>query len=440
MGGYESIVEDSPLTPFLKRLAFYTSGGTFLDGYILVIIGIALMQLETQLHLNAYWEGLIGGAALLGMFGGAIVFGYVTDLIGRQLMYQIEPVVVIALSVAQALVTTAWQLALLRFLIGIAVGADYPIATSLLTEFSPKGFRGMMLGFLICVCYLGTVVAAIAGYFLLSAGPTAWKWMLASPVVPALVLAFGRRNTPESPRWLVNKGRFEEARLVVKTIWGSGTDFADLQDRTQARTDFRKVFQSHYLKRTIFIGAFQTVKIIPVFAMYTFGPQILKAFHLGGGKLWIFAYALTNTFFLIGSVPPLLLINSLGRRQLMIWSFLFMTLSLLILGLFPHAPAWVIISGFWVYAFVSGAPGVLQWIYPNELFPTEVRATAVGVATAISRIGAAIGTFALPYFLQTYGIGPTMLVNTAITLAGFFICVWLAPETKGLSLRECSEF
>ena len=116
-----------------------------------------------------------------------------------------------------------------------------------------------------------------------------------------------------------------------------------------------------------------------------------------------------------------------------------MTLGLLVVGLFPHAPAWVIIAGFLVYASLSGGPGVLQWIYPNELFPTEVRATAVGVATALSRIGAAIGTFALPYLLQTYGIGPTMLINTAITLLGFIVCVWLAPETKGLSLRECSE-
>ena len=116
-----------------------------------------------------------------------------------------------------------------------------------------------------------------------------------------------------------------------------------------------------------------------------------------------------------------------------------MTLSMLVLGLFPQAPAWVIICGFLVYAFFSGGPSVLQWIYPNELFPTQVRATAVGVATAISRIGAAIGTFSLPYFLQTYGISPTMLICTGLTFLGFTVCVLLAPETKGLTLRECSD-
>jgi putative MFS transporter len=436
---YESIVEDSPLTPFLKRLALYTSGGTFLDGYILVIIGIALMQLGRQLKLDAFWEGLIGAAALVGMFLGAVVFGYVTDLLGRRLMYQIEPIVIIVLSVAQMFVTTAWELALLRFLIGIVVGADYPIATSLLTEFSPRKYRGLMLGFLICVWYLGGVGAAVVGYALLSVGPDGWKWMLGSAAVPALLLVFGRWNTPESPRWLVNKGRLEEAQEVLWTVWGTHADFSDVRESPRQRTDFLKVFRPGYLGRTIFIGTFQTVKTIPVFAIYTFGPQILEAFHLGGGNLWIIAYALTNAFFLIGCIPPLMLIDSLGRRPLMIWSFLFMTLGLLVLGLFPHAPAWVIISGLLVYALVSGGPGVLQWIYPNELFPTEVRATAVGVATAVSRIGAGIGTFALPYWLQIYGIGTTMLINAGITMLGFVVSVWLAPETKGLSLREGSE-
>ena len=115
-----------------------------------------------------------------------------------------------------------------------------------------------------------------------------------------------------------------------------------------------------------------------------------------------------------------------------------MTLGLLVLGLFPQAPVWVIISGFSVYALFSGGPSVLEWVYPNELFPTEIRATAVGVATAISRIGAAIGTFSLPYFLQTYGIRPTMLISTGLTMSALIVCILFAPETKGLTLRECS--
>ena len=116
-----------------------------------------------------------------------------------------------------------------------------------------------------------------------------------------------------------------------------------------------------------------------------------------------------------------------------------MTLGLLVLGLFPKAPVGVILCGFLIYAFFAGGSSVLDGIYPNELFPTEVRATAFGVATSVSRVGAAIGTFSVPYCLQTFGIGPTMLISTGVTLLGLIVCVLLAPETKGLTLRECSD-
>lgn len=82
---------------------------------------------------------------------------------------------------------------------------------------------------------------------------------------------------------------------------------------------------------------------------------------------------------------------------------------------------------------------MLDLVYPNELFPVDIRATAVGIGTAISRMGAAVGTFALPYFLKTYGIGPTMLASAGLTLLGFIACILWAPETKGMTLEESSD-
>jgi len=146
-------IEDHPYTPFLRKLTIYTSGGPFLDGYILVIIGVALIQLEPFLKLDSFWLGMVGASALMGLLAGGAFFGYVTDLMGRQLMYQIDLIAIIVLSIAQIFVTTAVELCVLRFLIGIAIGADYPIATALLAEFSPRKHRGLMLGLLICFWY-----------------------------------------------------------------------------------------------------------------------------------------------------------------------------------------------------------------------------------------------------------------------------------------------
>lgn len=435
---YSPCIEDSPLSPFLKKLTFYTSGGPFLDGFILTIIGMALLQLEPQLHLDALWTGMIGAAALIGLLAGGAVFGYVTDLTGRQFMYQIDLIAIIIISILQMFISSPWELLILRFLIGIAVGADYPIATSLLTEFSPRKYRGAMMGLLASAWYAGAVAAGITGYLLLNTGPDAWRWMLGSAALPALILVSGRWGTPESPRWLVSKGRSQEALLVIKQVYGSHASLKDLDEPTTEKTCISKLLEPEYLRKTLFVGLFWTFQVAPCFAIYTFAPQILDAFHLGSGNEWIIGYAVINIFFLTGTLASMSFVNHFGRRPLIIWSFIFMTLSMLFLGLFPGAPAWLIFLGFAVYAFFSGPPSALDWIYPNELFPTNIRASAVGVVTAISRIGAAIGTFALPYSLQTIGIGNTMLVSTLLTFLGLVVCLAWAPETRGLTLKETS--
>lgn len=115
-----------------------------------------------------------------------------------------------------------------------------------------------------------------------------------------------------------------------------------------------------------------------------------------------------------------------------------MVIPLAVLGLVPTAPAAVILACFCAYALFSGGPSILEFIYPTELFPTEVRATAVGIGTAISRIGAAIGTYLLPIGLDRIGVGNTMLIMAAITLLGLVVCVTLAPETCGRRLAEAS--
>lgn len=142
-------VDDAPLSGFHKRLALYSSGGPFLDGYSLSIIAVAMMQISPQLHVSAIWEGLLGASALIGIFIGGGIGGYLTDIFGRQTLYTIDLVAIIACSVLQFFVGDVAILFVLRLAIGIAVGADYPIATSLLAEFTPRRFRGPLLGGLV---------------------------------------------------------------------------------------------------------------------------------------------------------------------------------------------------------------------------------------------------------------------------------------------------
>ncbi|AGK55987.1 MFS transporter [Bacillus sp. 1NLA3E] len=427
-------LDDFEFTPFLKKMTLFASGGPFLDGYVLVIIGVALAQLRPQLNLDAHWSALVGAAALAGIFIGTALFGYVTDLVGRQLMFTVDIIAIAIISIGTMFISSPIQLVVMRFLIGIVIGADYPIATSLVAEFTPRKYRALSIGFIAAVWYLGATAADIVGYYL-SDVDGGWRWMLGSAFIPCVILLIGRWGTPESPRWLAQKGRVEEARAVVLRLFGADVE---LEPEEVKETRYSKIFEKGYFRRMIFVGTIWACQVVPMFGLYTFGPQIMSAFGFGAGKQAILGDIIISMFFLIGCVPAMFWLNSIGRRPLLIGSFTIMSIALAVLGFFPNANIWIVVIAFGTYAFFSGGPGILQWLYPNELFPTEIRASAVGAAMAFSRIGTVLSTYALPIFMNAYGIGPTLLVGFAISVLGLGVSIAMAPETKGLTLAESS--
>lgn len=429
-------VETARLSGFHWRLTIFSSGGPFLDGYILAIIGIALVQINEQWHPGEVWLGLIGASALIGVFIGGIVFGYLTDRIGRRLMYMVDLGLVVILSIAQFFVTDIVQLFILRLAIGVVVGADYPISTALVIEFVPHKWRAKLVGGLNAMWFVGATIASFVGVALLAV-PDGWRWMLASSAIPAIIVMIGRLKIPESPRWLMSKGRLQEAQEVLRTILGPTASLDDLAEPEQ-KTSIRVLFQSGYMKRIVFVSIFWTCTVVTLFAIYAFGPQILELLHLTEGNSSTIGYGLINVFFLVGNIVALIVIDRMGRRQVLIWGFFISGLGLLFLGVFPAAPVFAIAIAFAVYAIFNGGPSILEWIYPNELFPTEVRATAVGLCTGTSRIGAAIGTWVTPLALVHIGIGPTMLIAAAIAFVGAVVGIFMAPETTRQELHEAA--
>lgn len=427
-------LEDAHLSRFHRRLAILSSGGPFLDGYILSIIGVAMIQLTPELGLSANEQGLAGAAALIGIFFGAFLGGWLTDKFGRHLLFTIDLIALVVCSVAQAFVTDVWWLIALRFLIGIAVGADYPIATSLLAEFTPRRWRGKVLGAYVCMWFVGAAAAYVLGQFLLSFDG-GWRWMLASAALPGLIIVLLRMGTPESPRWLAKMGRTDEANEVLAKVYGPGVTVADLAQEHTQHVSVAAMLRSGYGKRMAFITLFWTCSIVPLFAVYAFGPAILEALNLGGDLAHI-GSAVITVLFLVGCIVAVFLVDHLGRRPLIIHSFLWSALALIGLGLFPNASVGVIMALFAAYAVLIGGTQILQWVYPNELFPTEIRGSAVGLASSLSRVGAAVGTYLVPVALTSLGIGTTMLIAGAITLVGLLISLAWAPETRGLTLAQ----
>lgn len=426
--------DDIGNTSIYKKILLWGSGGPFLDGYVLVIIGIALEPLKTELQLDAQWIGLVGAATLVGLFIGTSLFGYIADLFGRRLMFLIDIVAIGVISSATMFISSPLELVIMRFLIGIVIGADYPIATSMIAEFSTTKQRAFSMGFIAAMWYIGATVADLVGYLLYDV-ENGWRWMLGSAAIPCLMILLGRVNLPESPRWLMRKGRVEECRKLMRDLFG---EEISLEYEEPKVTSYGALFEKRHLTSIIFVGIIWTCQVIPMFAIYTFGPQIIGLLGLDEGRNAVLGNIVISMFFLIGCIPAMYWLNSIGRRPLLIGSFAIMTLALGILGLFTNPGIELVVIAFAVYAFFSGGPGILQWLYPNELFPTEIRASAVGAAMSLSRIGTVLSTYALPIFIINYGISSAMLAGAAISLVGLVVSVAMAPETRGLSLEKTS--
>lgn len=424
--------DDIKFSSIHRRIMLWGSGGPFLDGYVLVIIGVALEQLTPVLHLDAEWIGLLGAATLAGLFIGTTLFGYISDKVGRRKMFLIDIVAIGVISVATMFVTSPFELLIMRLLIGIVIGADYPIATSMVTEFSNTHQRAFSMGFIAAMWYVGATCANLVGYCLYEI-EGGWRWMLGSAFIPCLIILIGRFDLPESPRWLLRKGRVEECDQMMIKLFGERVVF---EEEPPKETRFSQLFTRRHFPFVLFIAAIWTCQVIPMFAIYTFGPQIVGLLGLEQGRSATLGNMIISLFFMLGCIPAMFWLDSIGRRPLLIGSFAMMTLALAALGFFPALGIGLVVMMFAIYAFFSGGPGILQWLYPNELFPTDIRASAVGVIMSLSRIGTIVSVWGLPIFIANHGISNVMLIGAAISLVGLLISMVFAPETRGLNLMQ----
>lgn len=421
---------------FQWRVTAIASGGFFLDGYIIGIIGPVLAIMGTQIELNSFWNGLLGSSIFVGIFIGAILFGYVTDKIGRHKLMVFDLLAFLIISILQFFVDNAFQLVFLRFLMGIAIGADYAMASPLIAEFASKKNRGRMLAMGFTSWYFGYLIAVVVSAFMDGLGTESWRWMLLSSAVPSLLIFILRLGMPESPRWLISKGRIDEAKAVMKKYLNEDLDVERALSQVKKPGGYRQVFSKKYRKRTAFGSIFWAAQVAPYFAIFTFAPQVLDSLKLENE---FFGEIFLNSLVAFGAVMGVFLINKISRRKLLIGPFIISFIALFVLGITPDLSGMTIVLLFGVFALANACHGVLQSVYPPELFPTEIRATAVGVISGFSRIGSAIGTFLLPIGLSTIGLAGSVLVGAGILLFGTIISYMWAPETSHLSLDEASD-
>ncbi|MBM7600075.1 putative MFS transporter [Virgibacillus halotolerans] len=433
---------DTPLDPkklkrFQRKMSIVSAGGTFLDGFDLTIIAVAMPLILTQWDVSAGQQSLIVASAIIGSFIGASWLGSLTDKFGRKAMYIVDLLAFVIFAALSAFSQTIFQLILFRFLLGIGIGADYPISATLVSEFSSSKNRGKQGTFLGMMWFVGAVVAYLSGIILLPLGDNAWRYMILLGAVFAIIIFIFRIGLPESPRWLVSKGREKEAQEIMYNLTGHSVLIdPDLEPKPK----ISYLFSKKLFKRTFFVCGFWFCYAVAYYGISMYTPTLLAAFTGGSLQMTFIASSIVSVLGLIGALIGMNLVDNWGRRPLIITSFTGLTIALILLAINPNPTLVFLVILFSVAVLFSNmGGGILNFVYPTELFPTSIRAGAAGFATSVSRIGSILGVLVFPNFVAWWGNNVALGFFATIGLIGLIISISLAPETKGRNLEEINQ-
>lgn len=437
MAGTEfSVLDSDGLRPFHRKVTLLSAAGMFLDGYDLAVIAVALPVLRIQWGMSPAWEGALAASAVVGMLVGALVFGRLTDRLGRKKMYLIDLICFFVFAALTAFSQDLWQLLVFRFLLGVGLGADYSISSTLLAEFAPAHRRGTLMCRLGATWFVGSAAAYLAGLVFAPLGVDSWRWMLLLGAVFALIVIYLRSKIPESPRWLSARGRGEEASAVLAGFSRETGQAAARVGEAEAHAPFRRLFTGRMLRWTVFCCGFWFMYTLAYYGITIYTPTIMGRLTTNGleSSLASMAIAMLGV---AGAVIGVVTVDRIGRRPLIIAAFSGLVVALAVLALIVSPPIGVVVLLLALAVLCANAgPGILDFVYPTELFPTPLRASGTGLAAAVSRAGGIVGTLLFPALVAAWGLSHALWLFVGCGVLGVVICVLLAPETKGERLED----
>lgn len=414
--------------------------GQLTSGYAIQISGSAIAAAQKQMAVSSVWLGLIGAGTLIGLAGSLLV-GKLSDHVGRRRLLLVNMYGLALVSLGQLLTTNLAITFILRVLVGLMIAVDYTAGNTLLIEWLPFKQAGKLQSHLILYWTLGFIGAYPIGAWIANLGPDAWRWMMVSPLVPALITAIFRSvvHLPTSPSWLVNQGKPKAAQRVIRRHLGHGWGLSKRQQQTAqaepAKLSWTVLFSKKYLRQTAVGGVFYASQAFSFFGISIFLPILVKEMHIGTTAM---VSSLYNGCMMLGVIIGMIIFNRMSRRHFLVWDFVFAALCLLALALWRPLPSALALGLFALFATVLSAGLVIDYPYTSELFDSRVRGTGVGLVVTISRFGAAAGTFLLPIIVTNWGIHVTMLVCGLFLLFAGVFCLWFAPETARAAQRKAS--
>ncbi|MFY9263585.1 MAG: MFS transporter [Actinomycetaceae bacterium] len=432
--------------PFTKKLGklLGTSGvGWALDAMDVGLISFIIAALAQEWGLDNTQKSWIISIGFVGMAIGASLGGLLADKIGRRSVFALTLLVYGLATGASALAGSVAVLLVFRFIVGLGLGAELPVASTLVSEFSPKKIRGRVIVWLEAFWALGWIMAALIGYFVVATSDNGWRWGFIIGAVPALYSLIIRIHTPESVRYLETKGKFEAAEKIVQDYEASaGEEFrytgksantvAEYDAELAARHIDRdlSIWSPHLRKRTIALWVIWFAINFSYYGAFTWIPSLLTA--QGFTLIKSFEFTLIITLAQIpGYAAAAWLIEKWGRRQTLAVFLAGSAAAAILYGL--AGSEWQIIgAGMMLSFFNLGAWGALYAIGP-ELYPTNIRGTGTGSAAGFGRIASILTPLLTPVFVSAGGnvlaFGVFSIMFAIAASAVFFL-----PEQRGKAI------
>ncbi|TFB76824.1 MFS transporter [Cryobacterium flavum] len=406
------------------------------------LISFVLAQLAVQWNTTGMELSWIASAGFVGMAVGAVLGGLLADRIGRRQVFALTLLVYGVATGASALSGSVAVLIAWRFLVGLGLGAELPVASTLVSEFAPPRIRGRIIVLLESFWAIGWTLAAVIGFLVVPSSENGWRWALAVGAAPALYAVFVRLRLPESVRFLESRGRFVKAESTVRrfelsakvTVPPPESDPAVQGgvERKDSTGGFAALWSPSLRGRTAAPWLVWFCVNFSYYGAFIWLPTVLVA--SGFSLVRSFAYTLIITVAqLPGYAASAYLIERWGRRSTLAVFLIGSASSAALFGIATDSSQ-VIAAGMLLSFFNLGAWGALYAVTP-EVYPTRIRATGAGWAAGNGRIAAILAPLAVPLLREAGGTGLLFAV-----FAGFFVVAALGtfglPEKRGQALVE----
>jgi SP family galactose:H+ symporter-like MFS transporter len=437
------------LNPVVCLVSVIAALAGLLFGFDTGIISGALLFIQKQFVLTTAMKELIVSSVLIGAMGGSLLSGKLTDQFGRRKVMLVIAGLFIAGTLIASYANSVELILFGRILIGVAIGIGSYTAPLYIAEAAPFEWRGG----LVSLNQLAITIGIMSSYFINFAfihTEYSWRGMFLIGIIPAILLGIGMIFLPESPRWLIKQNQEGKARKILEKLRATNNvdhEVKEIQASLKLReASFKDIF-SPWIRRVLFLGIFlgflQQVSGINTLIYYA--PTVFQMAGFHDTSSSILATAGIGVVNVLSTVFAIIYLDRLGRRRLLFAGLIGMGLSLFCLSLafhFSHTDylKWIaVVSTFTYIISFAFSLGALLWLMVAEIFPLEVRGTAMSIAVFSCWFWNFAVSFTFLSLINALGATKTFLLYAVMCVLGLVVSYFFVPETKGVTLEKIEE-